>query len=376
MMVTLISGAFVCFLPPGLVWSATSGVPEDRLPRDQALATILKTRVLCKQPGRYIGWPTIAIAPNDDILVVFSGDRDAHVSPDGKTQMVRSRDGGKTWSEPVTISDLPVDNRDAGIVRTNKGTMLVSWFTGPPYHTELQGHYVICSTDDGHTWSKPIRTEVTAPHGPIQLADGRLLFIGLRPHCSHTSPSNYNGPPANSPHSVSIEESRDDGRTWKIISRFPVPDNAQMLSFDEPHIVETKSGKLIAQFRDCNPPNRIWQSESTDGGMNWSAPYQTPIRGYPPHLLLLHNGWLLSTYGKRWTPYGEYACISRDEGKTWDVENEIGLSSAPNSDLGYPASVELSDGTIWTGYYEVDFPGEKPCLKGTHWCLKRILFGS
>ena len=202
--------------------------PASALTRDQPLAAILETRVLCKQPGKYIGWPTIAVAPNGDLLVVFSGDRDAHVSPDGRTQMVRSTDGGRTWSDPVTINDLPIDDRDAGLVRTSRDTMIASWFTGPPYHTDLQGHYVIRSTDNGHTWGRPIRTQVTAPHGPIQLADGRLSYIGLRPHCSHTKPTNYNGPPAGSPHTVCIEASSDDGCTWRIVGEFPVPGDARM----------------------------------------------------------------------------------------------------------------------------------------------------
>ena len=344
--------------------------PAGGLAHRQALATILETKVLCKQPGRYIGWPTIAIAPNRDVLVVFSGDREGHVSPDGKTQMVRSTDGGRTWADPVTINDLRIDDRDAGLVRTSEGTMVASWFTGPPYHTDLQGHYVMRSTDNGHTWSLPIRTQVTAPHGPIQLADGRLLFIGLRPHCSHTKPANYNGTPAGSPHTVCIEQSSDDGRTWTIVGDLPLPGDARMLSFDEPHMVQAADGKLIAQFRDCNQPHRLWQSESTDGGAVWTTPRQTRIHGYPPHLLRLHNGWLLSTYGKRWAPFGEYACVSRDNGETWDVENEIMLSSALDGDLGYPASAQLDDGTIWTVYYEADVPGEKPCLKATHWRLE------
>ena len=54
--------------------------------------------VICRQPGRYIGWPTIARTAQGELLVVFSGDREAHVCPFGKTQLVRSRDGGKTWS--------------------------------------------------------------------------------------------------------------------------------------------------------------------------------------------------------------------------------------------------------------------------------------
>ena len=370
--IRLICNACVACLLSGIAAVPTSAEAQRQRPelRDQNLATVLERKVLCKQPGRYIGWPSIAQATNGDLLVVFSGDRTAHVSPDGKTQMIRSRDGGRTWSEPATIHDFPIDDRDAGIVRTNQGTLLVSWFTGPPYHTELQGHYVIRSTDNGQSWSKPIRTQVTTPHGPVQLADGRLLFLGQKPHCSHTKPANYNGPPRDSPHAVAIEESRDDGVSWQLIASFPVPEDAKMLSFDEPHLAEATDGKLIAQFRDCNAPHRLWQSESTDGGRTWSAPWQTPLHGYPPHLLHLSSDWLLSTYAKRWPPFGQYASASRDNGRTWDVENEIRLSAGLNGDLGYPASVELQDGTIWTVYYEIDKAGEKPCLMGTHWRFK------
>ena len=45
-----------------------------------------------------------------------------------------------------------------------------------------------------------------------------------------------------------------------------------MLSFDEPHLVETADGTIIAMFRDCNPPDHLWQSESKDGGKTWSKP--------------------------------------------------------------------------------------------------------
>ena len=44
----------------------------------------LWTRVICKQHGRYIGWPTIARCKTGELLAVFSGDRDEHVCPWGK----------------------------------------------------------------------------------------------------------------------------------------------------------------------------------------------------------------------------------------------------------------------------------------------------
>ena len=87
----------------------------------------------------------------------------------------------------------------------------------------------------------------------------------------------------------------------------------------------------------------------------------------------MRNGWLLVSYGRRKEPFGERACLSRDGGETWDTAHEIALSSAilegGGGDMGYPSSVQLPDGSIWTVYYEVDRPGEKPSLMGTHWRL-------
>ena len=74
---------------------------------------VLWTRVICKQPGRYIGWPTIARCKTGKLLAVFSGDRDEHVCPWGKTHLVRSSDDGETWSAPEIIRDSPLDDRDA-----------------------------------------------------------------------------------------------------------------------------------------------------------------------------------------------------------------------------------------------------------------------
>ena len=37
----------------------------------------LWTRVICKQPGRYIGWPTIARRKTGELLAVFSAPPDS-----------------------------------------------------------------------------------------------------------------------------------------------------------------------------------------------------------------------------------------------------------------------------------------------------------
>ena len=67
---------------------------------------------------------------------------------------------------------------------------------------------------------------------------------------------------------------------------------------------------------------------------------------------------------------GQFACLSDDQGRTWDVANEIKLVGHWNDDLGYPSSTELSDGSILTLYYQADQKGEKTCLMATKWRVR------
>jgi sialidase-1 len=372
-------------------------------------AEIISTQVICKQSGRYIGWPTIGKAPNGEILVVFSGDRDAHVDPFGKTFLMRSRDNGQSWDEPELINDTPLDDRDAGICICSDGTVLVSWFTS---HYEDQvymgwapadekdrwcdkigsvstadsrqwagmtvmngryaiGHWTRRSTDNGRTWEDSVRVPPSTPHGPITLSDGRLIYVGIE---GNQGRSESRG-------DILAAESRDQGRTWSVIGRtnmYPeyvgdAPGGRSYLT--EPHVVEVSPGKLLAMARYEEIPREkektrsvLWQFTSDDGGYTWTEPRPTEIKGTPPHLTKLQDGRILVTYGYRHVPYGERACLSADGGKSWDYDNEIVLcDDAPSGDLGYPASVELDDGTILTVYYQQERAGEKTCLMTTLW---------
>ena len=350
-------------------------------------ATILSRKVICKQAGRYIAWPTVTKTRSGELLAVFSGDRDAHLCPWGKTFLVRSTDGGKRWSEPRCIDDTPLDDRDAGILETQQGTLLLTWNVGslfrvadkyPPRFrhfvtdemiADWKQHYASIpeatrkrfigtwmrrSEDAGKTWSEPVKMPAHTTHGPIRLSDGRLLDVGNRGH--------YGG------------ESFDDGRSWKKIASVPRPKLPAVL--DEPHIVEAAGGKLIILFRHEPPKKenfRIFQSDSTDGGKTWSVARPTSIwADNPPHAIRLNNDWLVVVYGIRQPPYGQRACISRDHGVTWDYEHEIVLCHGDNNDLGYPSSAEMDDGSILTVYYQAPVPGEKPALMATHWRLETV----
>jgi sialidase-1 len=317
------------------------------------------------------------------MLVVFSGDRDWHVDPWGKVQMIRSGDGGVTWSETETVIDSPLDDRGTSIAVLPDGSLFVSFHaslafatrTGPRYDPYKEyadslsetiknlwkGYWGRRSVDNGVTWGAVIDAPMMTPHGPTVLDDGRLLMIGSGP----------------------AYHSTDGGLTWGQIGTVPYNPatyNNGYAFMSESTVVQTLDGRIIALSRYKDGADiELRQSESDSGGTTWTEPHPTGMRGYPAHLLRLSNGWLLASYGLRiplaGESMGQRASISKDGGRTWLVDEEIVLSNAvtqPSGDLGYPASTQLPDGSIWTVYYQTEKVehGEYPSLMATHWQLR------
>ena len=364
-------------------------------------ADILWTKVIASEKGRQCSWPTVAKTKDGALVVVFSGDREAHICPWGKVQMVRSTDDGETWSAPRTIGKTKLDDRDAGIVTLPDGRLFVTWFNSVAYRTyvniegtngpakwrefdrsmsdaekrENWGYYGIWSSDGGATWTSPeklVSLRSQTPHGPILLKDGSLMQFGRRfqdnlkkmftpKYWEHTT--------------IMVERSTDGGHTWTTlceeIADATGENDRNKHWMHEPHVAELPNGELFALVR-CDKAKDVLmrQTRSTDGGRTWTPMTPTTLSGLPPHLLVLEDGRLLATYGHRRKThggYGEYAAVSTDGGRTWDFK--VKLSGAKNNDLGYPASVELEKGVILTVYYQQPPTGGKPCIMATKWKL-------
>ena len=353
-------------------------------------AEILWTKPICVETNRYIGWPTVCRRASGELLAVFSGDREEHVCPFGKVQLVRSSDNGETWSAPETVRNTCLDDRDAGIIELKDGTLVVFTFSSVYYATrgnkrynrichelpkekvrEEIGYWSLRSTDGGRTWEKPVRMQGSAPHGGLQLKDGRLLMVGY----SH-NPYGDRWPeylPVLPRPELTVETSSDGARSWQVIARIAPPERIWTSGLCEPHVVELDDGTLVAQIRYHDERDGILQTESTDGGKTWSEIHETGIPGFPPHLLRLADGRILSSYGRRDEGhYGEYAAVSSDGGKSWEVD-AFALDVNPPCypwDLGYPSTVQFPDGTFLTTYYQAADKETKPRLMATRWRLK------
>ncbi len=344
----------------------------------------------------YQGWPTVCRDERGTLYVVCSGFRFQHVCPFGKTVMYVSFDEGRTWTPPVVVNDTYLDDRDAGIVSLGDGKLLLTWFCHPAkvylenYYSSIKssasrrealvtlgimaaydtlseedkqgGSYVRLSKDGGITWGKPIKVPVTAPHGPNVLPDGRLLYLGKEWFSS-----------AEDRHAILAYESTDDGQTWQRLAKIKLPENTTPDNFHEPHVISLPDGTLLgairAQGSNVDFGFTIYTCRSTDGGKTWSIPKPTGICGSPPHLMLHSSGALVCTFGRRTKPFGERAAVSYDYGETWQDEYVL-FDDAPDTDLGYPSTVELSDGSLLTVYYQKYAGDEKCSILQTRWRLK------
>ena len=162
-----------------------------------------------------------------------------------------------------------------------------------------------------------------------------------------------------------VWRSPDAGVTWRL---HPLASGRTRGVHDnETAFLEVSPGRVIAMSR-TQPKDHdaayLVQRWSEDGGVTWSLPLRTDIWGYPPHLLALRDGRILCTYGYRKHPMGVRAVLSTDGGESWDTDNTVVLRSDggtasrlnPNpagggADVGYPISVELDGGAVFTAYY-------------------------
>ncbi len=357
----------------------------------------------------YLGWPSICVDENDVIYVAASL-RLQHVDPLGATAFFKSEDGGETWSKPRIIFDGPLDDRDAGLIYLGNGKMLVSWFThyrheyleGGGYSNWLnfkeltqeqkdaikvrmasaegyeaeRSSYVMLSDDYGETWGEPIRVPVSTPHGPSLMNNGDLIYLGREwnsascgiPLATVSATSHYNP--------LYAFVSSDGGQTWQYRSHIAVPKIDG--KFCEPHTIQLSNGRILCSIRvQGNASDEVpygftvYTCYSDDNGKTWTLPTLIEdLCGSPPHLLEMDNGVLLMVYACRYQgrQFGQKARLSFDGGETWS-DREILLDTAMDSDIGYPATVQLSGGTLITIYYQKYGYDSKCSILYTKWKL-------
>ena len=367
--------------------------------------TAKDTKVICSNPTNphhaYFAWPTVARLQDGRLAMVASGFRNQHICPFGKVIICFSDDEGKTWTRPAIVMDTPLDDRDAGILPFGENSLLITSFnntiegqrvvnhfdietakrhgnqrTKSPYvegyldvvdaekaEHQYWGSTFVVSHDGGKTFGDVMRAPVSSPHGPTLMNDGSILYVG-RTFCISSTDKDSD--------CIAAYKMYPDGTYEKLGE---IENIAPELLSCEPHAIVLENGKIIVHIRVQNMGYcTIFQSESFDGGKTFTKPYQLLSKkgGVPPHLLVLKDGTLISTYGHRKEPYGIRVMISENGGDTWEIDHEIHVfEDKENSDLGYPASVELNNGDILTVYYTRETVDSPAVIMQTIWSFEK-----
>ena len=364
-----------------------------------------------KNSGHYSSFPHIIKLNNNELLISFrraskfSADAAlsgvaTHHDPDSEIMVMRSSDKGFTW--PLKTLGVAYKSKfgvnDPSLTMLRDGSIInrfvalniqptqsvrqppVKIFSHRSEHglvTEVIGNLIIHSTDNGINWHL-IETKDFSSIGPscsrdpvVELADGSWLMPV------------YTGAPQRSDISWVIR-SFDRGVTWTAPTRIMFDERGkysqlQGINYNETSLIDLGKGELMAlvradaafhtegEFMPVGGVGGLSLSRSYDSGLSWSPPIETKIWGQPGSLLKLADGRVLATYGYRKAPFGIRACLSGDNGKTWDLDREVVIrDDCPTWDCGYPFTIELERGKLFTVYYFVDESGIR-FIAGTHW---------
>lgn len=358
----------------------------------------------------YFAWPSVARLKNGKIAVVASGFRLNHVCPFGKTVMAISDDEGEGYTAPFPVIDTPLDDRDGGILAFSKSGVIVTSFNNTvdfqrrvanggshdfssakddaekryrlgyldmvtkEEENKYLGSTFRVSFDNGETFGKIYRAPVSSPHGPIELNDGTILYVGKLYEIFYADPiERFDSVDAEI---CAYSINPKTGETALVGEIPPVFVDGVKCFSCEPYAFQTKSGKIICHIR-VQPIDKggamftLFQSESLDNGKTWSNPIQImPIReGAPSHIIQHSSGALIAGYSYRFDPVGIRLAVSYDDGKTWDYGQELFVSEG-GADLGYPATVELKDGSLLTVFYAHEKADGPAVIMQQKWKLK------
>ncbi len=253
-------------------------------------------------------------------IIMFSGAQDWVKIP---IRMAISEDNGNTWSELKSIGDYYGIVAMADCTPLSKpghylGTLHVR---GPKGTMILQ---TVKSSDGGLTWSKPTNIYQSAKAhlceaGIVQSPDGKELALLLRENAR-----NYNS---------QIMFSKDDGQTWSKLR--PMPGS---LCGDRHQAVYLPDGRLLIQFRDRTPNNRLGNQLSPTEG-DWA-------------------GWVGTWEDLKMGYEGEYRIRFKDNMHGWDST--------------YPAAELLPDGTLVCTTYGYWDAKHKPFIMSLRFKIEQL----
>ncbi|MCC6444770.1 MAG: exo-alpha-sialidase [Armatimonadetes bacterium] len=304
-------------------------------------------------------FPVIDKTPDDRAAVVLRGGG-GHINIGGRLDLFFSEDGLK-WYGKRTAVDTCADDRNPAFGITPKGRFMLGFHFQASYNGEgiyqpewnLARDMQVFSDDDGLHWSRFANlklgdVESHSPYGRIiRQVDGTYLqnVYGAHAPAVPNMPATGEGVGDY----AYVVRSRDEGATWGDPSLIAAGHN-------ETALLALKDGSLLAAARSEGDQHLdLYRSE--DKGYTWKSLVQaTGASQHPADLVGMGNGQILLVFGNRQKDTDIRAILSRDSGKTWDIETHLRLTRPLSGDFGYPSAVMMGEKLLVVYYWAGDPP--------------------
>lgn len=327
-----------------------------------------------KYPGctGFIGWESVTRLSNGEMLCSFSAGYwhvsfptpidlppktlkafqrggfpvDVTAPTGGRALICRSKDNGRTWSQPKTLVDTPGDDRHPVIAELPDGTLVCAFFVidnwygyeAPPAGRNKNSRVcAIRSTDGGQTWSKPVYMPSPFKYydrmcgKPVVMPSGRIILPTYGKEAWNDSPEQ-----------LGVYSSDDAGKTWQFLSRLKSSTGA----LDEPALTLAADGTLVMISR---PDGKV--AFSKDEGKTWSTPQAFGVKMVAPCLQTLRDGTIVCIFG--WGGTGGVQIMwSDDHGHTWTTPAADRGFTIDSSVYVYAIGTEMPDGSLYLVYYD------------------------
>lgn len=324
--------------------------PAPAAPRFTLLSQQSVVRDVC-------AWPKLALLPDGTIIAAIY-DQPSHGQLPGDVACWASADGGVTWELRGRATKHEGNqawfNHALGLAAN--GDLLVA--AGGWDYTSAEGGkldtplvpVVSRSRDGGRTWSIVSRFPAAPEPGKAFVPFGNIERgpDGVLRVAAYSYARNQPPPREDTGYVIA---SSDDSATWHRESVIGKP------GVNETDLFHAGSGRWLAAARNLAVHNggrahSIDLHISEDGAHTWRRLSRVTLPDqHPGDLLRLTDGRILLTYGDRRGPdFGINAMLSNDGGLNWSPEFRLAGGFA-SRDSGYPSSVQLADGTIVTAYY-------------------------
>lgn len=326
--------------------------------------------------------PLLTRLPDGSLFCeIFTGGKfDGHTG--NVVAAVRSDDNGQTWSDLEIVRAIDGTGCWASSVFADTQAAYILWYTLDKVRNEMTSDnaHLLRTGSDGRTFQADRQ-----PHGNwdpaqcldirrgVRLRDGTVLL-----------PAAWKGPAGEAARRPVVDSDGALARRWanfggttlvdKICYCGVVEPNADFTNFTrygdihhlipegpipsvpffENQIAELSDGSLSMLIR-ADLTNRLWRSDSQDGGHTWSEPVRTeiPNPGSKPLIINLPDGRIILFHNPNEKDYGDTTVESRRKYRTpldmWVSEDGMCSWSRKETLVAAPKLAQYPD-----GFYEPD----------------------